>query len=67
MVMESMNGKMDKFIRVNGLMELKVDPVSGEVQREIHTLESGKTVRQMGTEYIHGLTETDMKENSRSV
>lgn len=67
MVMVNMNGKMDKFIRDNGLMDLKVDLACGEGQKETPTLVNGKTVKPMDMESIHGLMETDMRVNLSNV
>jgi hypothetical protein len=64
MATESTNGKMVKFIKVNGLTDLRVDPESGEVPKEILTLVNGKTAKLMGMVYTPGSMATDIKANS---
>jgi hypothetical protein len=64
---ENMNGKMVKFIKVNGLMDSKADLESGEVQKETLISVNGKTARLTDTEYTLGSTATDIRANSSSV
>ena len=52
--MVNINGKMDKFTKVNGKMDWKMDLEYGEDQKEILILGSGEMERQTGTEYIPG-------------
>ena len=49
-----MSGKMDKFMKDNGLMVLNMVQVYGEEQKEIPTLDSGVKVELMDMEYILG-------------
>jgi hypothetical protein len=59
----SMLGWMEKFLMVNGRMELKKATEYGKASLVIHSLESGRIVRLMGTVSINGKMVTDMKVN----
>jgi len=54
MVMVNINGKMAKYMKGNGLMELKMDQEYGEGQKAIPISDNGKTEKQMDMEFIHG-------------
>ena len=61
--MADINGIMDRCMRVNGLMVLNMDQVSGEGPKVIPILVSGVREELMDMEYILGLMETDMRVN----
>lgn len=61
--MVSMNGKMDKFIKVSGLMDLKVDQASGGDPKATLILANGKMAKLMDMEFTLGLMGTDTKAN----
>jgi len=63
MVMANINGKMAKYMKGSGLMELKMDQEYGEGQKVIPILDNGKTEKQMDMEFIHGSMEIDIKVN----
>jgi hypothetical protein len=63
MVMVNINGKMAKYMKGNGLMELKMDQEYGEGQKAIPISDNGKTEKQMDMEFIHGSMEIDIKVN----
>lgn len=67
MATESMDGKMVKFIKVNGNKELKVGLEYGGVLKETLTSDNGKTGKRKDTGSTHGLTGTDMKDNISNV
>ena len=67
MVMESMNGKMARFMKGNGLMGLKMDLAFGGVPKVTHTLENGEMAKLTVTGFIPGLMEIDMKANLSNV
>lgn len=66
MAMASINGIMEKFMRENGSMDLRMVPAFGEAQRETPTLGNGKMEKLTVMEFIPGLMATDMKVNSRN-
>lgn len=54
MATENIYGKMGKFIKVNGPMDLKMAPAYGEVLKETHILDNGRMEKLMGMEFTHG-------------
>jgi hypothetical protein len=54
-------GLMERFMMVNGEMELRKVMECGEVFLVIHILVNGRIVKLMGMEYISGKMETGMK------
>ena len=66
MDMVNTNGKMDNFIRDNGLMDLRMDREYGEVPKGILILDSGNKARHMGMACILGLMAIDIKVNFNS-
>ncbi len=58
---ESIHGLMEKSMMESGKEGLKKAMEFGKVCLETHTLESGRTVKQMGMVSIHGKMEIVMK------
>ncbi len=66
MAMVNTNGKMDNFIRDNGLMDLRMDRAYGEAPKGILILDSGSRARRMATACILGLMAIVIKANFNS-
>jgi hypothetical protein len=66
-VMEHIYGLMDKYTRVNGLMDLNIIQECGGVFEEILILDNGNLDMQMDMEFILGLMEIVMKVNLKLV
>lgn len=66
MAMESMSGKMERFIKGNGLMGLRMDLVFGGVPKATHILENGETEKLTVTGFTPGSMAIDMKVNSNN-
>lgn len=62
-----MNGRMEKFIKVNGKMGLNMDQEYGEDQKVTLILENGKREKHKVMEFILGPMEIDIKDNLRIV
>lgn len=60
---ESINGKREKFMTGNGLMERRKAMEYGEACMATATLESGKILKQRDTEFMSGRTVISMKES----
>ena len=54
-------GQMEKFTMANGAMESKRATECGEESLVIHSLENGRTQKQMDTVFISGRMEIDLK------
>lgn len=67
MATESMDGKMGKFMKVNGNKDLKVGLEYGGALKETLTSDNGKTAKRRDTGSTRGLTGTDMKDNISNV
>lgn len=63
MDMESMSGKMVKTIKVNGLMEWKMDQEYGEDHKVIRISDNGKIVKHKVMEFTLGSMVIDTKGN----
>jgi hypothetical protein len=63
MVEESTSGGMEKFMMVSGTEESRKARDFGRTQKEITTLESGRTRRPMDLGFIYGRMETSTKGN----
>jgi hypothetical protein len=63
---EHIHGETMKYTMENGKMVKKMAMEYGKVFMEIVILDNGKIAKQKDMESIHGLMETDMKENGNN-
>ncbi len=60
-------GPMERFMKVNGLMGLRMDQEFGKATKKIAIWANGKKGSLMVMEYMYGSMEINMKVNSRTL